>query len=96
MSNDLISRNALLKKMTDRTFSSYLHEYRHYQNTVKDMPTAYDVDKVVERLEENAEYFQSEADGLAQVGNWGTAADLEGRAKAYRDAVEIVKSGGIE
>lgn len=60
------------------------------------IPTAYDVDKVVERLEENAKYFQSEADELAQVGDWGTATELQGKAAAYRDAAKTVKSGGIE
>lgn len=66
------------------------------QNLIDSQPIAYDVDKVVEQLEEYAKYFQSEADGLAQVGNWGTATELQGKAAAYRDAVEIVKSSGIE
>ena len=60
------------------------------------VPTAYDVDKVVEQLEENAKYFQSEADELAQKGDWGTATDLQGRATAYRNVAKTVKSGGIE
>ena len=60
------------------------------------VPTAYDVDKVVEQLEKNAKYFQSEADELAQKGDWGTATDLQGRATAYRNVAKTVKSGGIE
>lgn len=63
---------------------------------IDEQPTAYNVDKVVERLEENAKYFQSEADELAQVGDWGTATELQGKAAAYRDAAKTVKSGGIE
>lgn len=63
---------------------------------VKSQPTAYDVDKVVEQLEKDAKYFQSEANGLAQVGDFGTATELQGKAAAYRDAVKTVKSGGIE
>lgn len=63
---------------------------------IGNVPTAYDVDKVVEQLEENAKYFQSEADELAQMGNWGTATELQGKAAAYRDAAKTVKSGGIE
>lgn len=59
-------------------------------------PIAYDVDKVVESLEEDAKYFQDEADGLAQVGNWGIATELQGKAAAYRDVAKIVKSGGIK
>lgn len=63
---------------------------------IDSQPTAYNVDKVVERLEENAKYFQSEADELAQVGDWGTATELQGKAAAYRDAAKTVKSGSIE
>ena len=54
------------------------------------------MDKVIEQLEENAKYFQSEADELAQVGNWGTATEFQGKAVAYRDAAKIAKSGGVE
>ena len=71
-------------------------EHDHIAHLVLEQPTAYDVDKVVEKLEEYAKYFQSEADGLAQVGNWGTATELQGKAAAYRDAAKTVKSGGIE
>ena len=63
---------------------------------IDEQPTAYNVDKVVERLEENAKYSQSESDELAQVGDWGTATELQGKAAAYRDAAKTVKSGGIE
>lgn len=72
-------------------------KYKHaggYEWTYAQKP--YNVDKVVERLEENAKYFQSEADELAQMGNWGTATELQGKAAAYRDAAKTVKSGGIE
>lgn len=62
----------------------------------KESKTAYDVDKVAKQLEKNAKYFQSEADELAQVGGFGTATELQGKAAAYRDAVKTVKSGGIE
>lgn len=63
---------------------------------IEQQPAAYDVDRVIEQLEENAKYFQSEADELAQVGDWGTATELQGKAAAYRDAAKTVKSGGIE
>ena len=91
MSNDLISRSAVIDVIK-----------RHECNTIRimegvmELPAAYNVDKVVEQLEENAKYFQCEADGLAQVGNWGTATELQGKAAAYRDAAKTVKSGGIE
>ena len=93
MSNDLINRSALMQSLRNNVLVDVT---QNLEQAIAEQPAAYDMDKVVERLEENAEYFQSEADELAQVGDWGTAAELEGRAKAYRDAAEIVKSGGIE
>ncbi len=51
MSNDLISRSALLKEMAvNRTFKLTSHEYEYYKHMVENMPVAYDVDKVVEQI----------------------------------------------
>ncbi len=101
----LINADELLKYMETTEISQSIDEINkgndNYSSTalygyIKEMPTAYDVDKVVERLEENAKYSQSESDELAQAGSWGGAADLQGRATAYKYSVDIVKSGGIE
>lgn len=47
---------------------------------IKEQPTAYDVDKVVERLEMNSMYAQADDEPFVMLD----------------DAVEIVKSGGIQ
>jgi hypothetical protein len=61
MKNDLISRSALLKYMEETEISQYIDELNNgndnYNSTplydfVKYMPTAYDVEKVLEELEE--------------------------------------------
>lgn len=97
MDNDLISRSALLRKMTDRTFKSQLHEYQHYQNMVKNMPIAYDVDKVVERLKEKKENYRKDAYAqMHKYKNEDWAQYLDGMQCGIRDSIEIVKSGGIE
>lgn len=70
--------------------------YLRANEIVVDMPTAYDVDKVVERLEEEARCNQSEANELAQHGDYGTATMLQGIAKGYKYSADIIKSGGIE
>lgn len=96
LSNDLISRSALLEEINsdeNKKADRLMREW--YANMVSRQPAAYDVDKVIEQLEENAKYFQGEADELAQKGDWGTATDLQGRATAYKDSAEIVKSGGV-
>ncbi len=97
MSGDLISRSALLSKMTDRTFRSELHEYRHYQNTVKMMPTAYNVDKVVEQLEQQKnQYFRRAEEIKNKFGENYESQKNYGKACSYDHAIEIVKSSGIE
>lgn len=93
MSNDLISRKAVIELIEN---CHVLEDAYCLVDYINELPVAYNVDKVVERLEENAKYSQSEADELAQVGDWGTATELQGKAAAYRDAAKTVKSGGIE
>nr|WP_300842250.1 hypothetical protein [uncultured Acetatifactor sp.] len=93
MSNDLISRKAVIELIEN---CHVLEDAYCLVDYINELPITYDVDKVVERLEENAKYFQSESDGLAHAGNWGAATDLQGRATAYKDSADIVKFGGIE
>lgn len=103
MSDDLISRRRLIVRLKNESIIPFLKtnfndkhkQIIEFEDMVKTQPTAYDVDKVVKQLEENAKYFQSEANELAQKGDWGTATDLQGRATAYRDAAKIVRSGGV-
>lgn len=66
-------------------------EHDHIAHLVLEQPVAYDVDKVVERLEELMkaeceEDFDEEYENGISVGKY----------RAYADAVEIAKSGGIE
>lgn len=59
------------------------------QKLIDEQPAAYDVDKVVEQLEEEEE----------EAWKYWNRFDDEsafGRMTAYSNAVEIVKSGGIE
>lgn len=93
MKDDLISRKAVI----DLIESCHVLEDAYcLVDYINELPIAYDVDKAVYQLEENAKYFQSEADELARLGDFGTATELQGRAAAYRDAVKTVKLGGIK
>lgn len=61
---------------------------------VKEQPTAYDVDKVLEQLEEERDYSYAsfgkyaEEYGVDEEGDW----HFEG----LKRAIEIVKGGGVE
>lgn len=54
-------------------------------------PTAYDVDKVVEELENELHFYENR---MSEMG--GTDRDVEdwGAIKRLKDAIEIVKAGG--
>ncbi len=94
MSNDLISRSAVVKIIEDeiKLKSSYVEHNAQIDIMfkVKEMPTAYDVDKVVEQLEKESQNIE-----LIYPTDQGYD---------YEDAIgidinktkQIVKSGGIE
>lgn len=87
----LIDADELLKYMETAEISRYIDEINkgndNYSSTalydyIKEMPTAYNVDKVVERLEEKA------------LNTSDTQIGISARM-AFGKSVEIVKSGGI-
>lgn len=58
---------------------------RETLSTVMEQPTAYDVDKVVEQLENERKFWENAYDS-----NLGKE-----KARSYEHAIEIVKAGGI-
>lgn len=96
MNNDLISRKLLLKDI-DEVIEQYSYEKDGVaimdastcvRDMVNDMPTAYDVDKVIEQLE-------NEACRCASFFCDDYRDDYErGKFDAYNEVVEIVKKGG--
>ncbi len=92
----LIDADKIKQSVTNEMLKAELNSpvYRTLECVIADIdnqPTAYDVDKVVERLEELMkaeceEDFDEEYEDGISVGKY----------RAYTDAVEIVKSGGIE
>ncbi len=83
MSNDLISRAALLKEMEKGIIiEDQPSEYQRYRNIVKNMPAAYDTDKAAEQIEKTTRPGQPEY-------------YLDGRPVIYKEqAIEIIRSGG--
>ena len=71
-----------------------LREYRPLSlsygilSDIEYFPTAYDIDKIVKVLEEKANNCQNNVKYYGEKAEW--------MSKAYRDAIEIVKKGGIE
>lgn len=77
MSNDLISRSALMQSLRNNVLVDVTP---NLEQAIAEQPIAYDVDKVVERLEVNSMFAQADDEPFI----------------VFDDAVEIVKSGGIE
>lgn len=79
-----------VKKMIYNTFENEKDVINSYwkmgtlQDKVDEIPTAYDVDKVVEQLEEEKHTVFLQDD------------ELKIRIEALDDAIEIVKAGGID
>jgi hypothetical protein len=90
MSNDLISRKALLTELSKWDISK-MYFPDAFKELVKEQPTAYDIDDIVEQLEEKAE--PTYLDRMEErVGKKQTT----GFALGIREAIEIVKGGGNE
>lgn len=85
MSNDLISRKALMSYI-ERQYRQWGEEYNAEQilGDIEDFKTAYDTDKVVEQLKEVSEH--------ARPVGWTTKQEII----LTKRAIEIVKGGGME
>ena len=63
---------------------------------IKNEPTAYNVDKVVEQLEELKKVEKSRAAEYDEVGKIDMMNIHDAKAEAYKNSRRIVKSGGTE
>ena len=64
---------------------------------INNQPTAYDVDKVVEHLEEKREKHRKDAHAqMYKHKHEDWAQYLDGMQCGIRDSIEIVKSGGMD
>ena len=84
--SDLISRSQLLKQI--ETWGGCVDALYDY---IQNMPTAYDIDRVVEELEKNASRYTKKY--ATPYGNNGYR---DTKAISIHKAIEIVKRGGKE
>lgn len=97
MSNDLISRAAVLTVL-ENVFSEYKMSFgasyggfaEAVPKAIQDIPTAYDMDSVVEQLEKRLKFYEERIEEMSRtdrdVEDWGSI-------KSYKDSLEIVQSG---
>ena len=88
----LIDAGLLLDHLSGRLES--MKDYDAIKDVVNTMPTAYDVDKVVEQLEELGQKM-SESKSIQKYGKSSPANHRYYKAVSVKRAIEIVKGGGV-
>lgn len=96
MTNDLISRKALIEEIDSLYMSitglragkgvllKFMEEYKKsVLKCIDDAPTAYDIDYVCKQLDKASDYYETDEQGKEHV-----------RMLNLTDAIEIVKNGG--
>ena len=63
---------------------------------IDNQPTAYNVDKVVDRLTKLNKYEKKKSTEYDRINRLDLMDEHNAKAEAYRDSIKIVKSGGIE
>lgn len=108
MSGDLISKQAVLKEIKDKiipekygTTNAVLDVMGALLRVIGEQQTAYDVEKVIDKLKENEQEITSHLEESAKnAPNAVRETTLKVTAQLFRDytksQIEIVKSGGIE
>lgn len=111
--NDLISRSNLIMRLSDYALQESPNDnestgeqriskmiYDAIQNCiscVEEQPTAYDIDKVVEELEERKEEREKQYKTASmEDGSYMLSKCFSEGARAYGNAIKIVKQGGVD
>lgn len=103
MSNDLISRKAVLDILTEECVRSSILASPAFAEMlaqhIKKLPTAFDKEKVIEELVELRQKDYSESDEEPELSDGEEIYDegrSQGRFEAFHTAIKIVEKGGIE
>lgn len=79
----------------------HVSEHRHFIETIVEQPTAFDVEKVIEELENLREVELRRPDMCNELGYGDADAQYNdgvshGRYEAFIEAIKIVKRGGVD
>ncbi len=98
MSNDLINRdmaiNAVVRNCRLKTENGEEYGFIDILSDIVDFPTAYDMDKVIERLQIELSAADKEKEQCAKENPLQFDV-VKGYAQGISVALEIVKSGGV-
>lgn len=105
MSDDLIRRKELLRKLSSGEFDrcSVIYDSDGFpthislvgiKNIIRTMPTAFDKEKVIKELKSKAEISQKRKEFFIEKGFTQDECLLDGKERSYKNAIEIVEKGG--
>ena len=93
--SDLISRSTLMSRIeSERRQWGDDYDVEQILGDIEDAPTAYDVNKVVEQLEDVGQKM-SESKSIQKYGKSSPANHRYYKAVSVKRAIEIVKGGGV-
>lgn len=93
--SDLISRSTLMSRIeSERRQWGDDYDVEQILGDIEDTPTAYDVNKVVEQLEDVGQKM-SESKSIQKYGKSSPANHRYYKAVSVKRAIEIVKGGGV-
>ncbi|MCI8692601.1 MAG: hypothetical protein HFH91_07650 [Lachnospiraceae bacterium] len=93
MSNDLISRSALMQSLRGNVL---IDVTPNLEQAIAEQPTADYVDKVIDRLTKLNKYEKKKSTEYDRINRLDLMDEHNAKAEAYRDSIKIVKYGGIE
>ena len=94
--SDLISRSTLMSRIeSERRQWGDDYDVEQILGDIEDTPTAYDVNKVVEQLEDVGQKM-SESKSIQKYGKSSPANHRYYKAVSVKRAIEIVKGGGVD
>lgn len=88
MSNDLISRKALIEKLDEWCGSQTYLISEEVWKIIKNFPKAFDKEKVIDELK------RMEEESCKEWNEYGDAASL-GKVITFAETIEIVEKGGL-
>ena len=94
---DLISRQSVIEMLTEIETNNWFPTLATLKQRVSDIPTAYDVDKVVEQLEKSIQISKSsKAEAIAGMCGASAYYYHGGAECAYEKAIKLVKGGSVD
>ena len=90
----LIDADKLIEEIKQEIDMRYMYSPKGFINVINNQPTSFDVDKVVEQLDNLRKEYETEANNINTPPNY--TCYYKGRMRGYEHSIDIVKRGGID